>query len=256
MDKVIEKWDEILQILKVEYDVANVAFNTWLKPLKVYDVKDNVVTILVPSEQSVLLDIVNKKYRLPLQVTICEVTGMDSCEINFILPENIPKKENPSYNMSESKSLRDQRCEEAHLNPKYTFDSFIVGSNNKFAQAAALAVADVYKRQSVDSCNICQFQKCKGLLQEIHSFFQRIQKAGFQMREGYLQGNSGESCSCTYVHNTLYVLHIYRLDTGKAVQKMLYKNLLKFHNPGKVHDFIFFYQIFIKIYKLLPLLLI
>ena len=65
MDKVIEKWDEILQILKVEYDVANVAFNTWLKPLKVYDVKDNVVTILVPSEQSVLLDIVNKKYRLP-----------------------------------------------------------------------------------------------------------------------------------------------------------------------------------------------
>ena len=33
MDKVI-KWDEILQILKVEYDVANVAFNTWLKPLK------------------------------------------------------------------------------------------------------------------------------------------------------------------------------------------------------------------------------
>ena len=61
MDKVIEKWDEILQIVKVEYDVANVAFNTWLKPLKVYEVRDNVVTILVPSEQSVLLDIVNKK---------------------------------------------------------------------------------------------------------------------------------------------------------------------------------------------------
>ena len=142
MDKVIEKWDEILQIVKVEYDVANVAFNTWLKPLKVYEVRDNVVTILVPSEQSVLLDIVNKKYRLPLQVTICEVTGMESCEIQFILPENVPKKEIPSYNMSESKSLRDQRCEEAHLNPKYTFDSFIVGSNNKFAQAAALAVAE------------------------------------------------------------------------------------------------------------------
>lgn len=142
MDKVIEKWDEILQILKAEYDVANVAFNTWLKPLKVYEVKDNVVTILVPSEQSVLLDIVNKKYRLPLQVTICEVTGMESCEINFILPENVPKKNVSSYNIPESRSLRDQRCEEAHLNPKYTFDSFIVGSNNKFAQAAALAVAE------------------------------------------------------------------------------------------------------------------
>ena len=142
MSTVIEKWDEILQIVKVEYDVANVAFNTWLKPLKVYEVRDNVVTILVPSEQSVLLDIVNKKYRLPLQVTICEVTGMESCEIQFILPENVPKKEIPSYNMSESKSLRDQRCEEAHLNPKYTFDTFVVGGNNNFAHAASLAVAE------------------------------------------------------------------------------------------------------------------
>ena len=53
MDKVIEKWDEILQIVKVEYDVANVAFNTWLKPLKVYEVRDNVVTILVPESQKV-----------------------------------------------------------------------------------------------------------------------------------------------------------------------------------------------------------
>ena len=60
MDKVIEKWDEILQIVKVEYDVADVAFNTWLKPLKVYEVKDNVVTILVPSEQMVLIIMMTK----------------------------------------------------------------------------------------------------------------------------------------------------------------------------------------------------
>ena len=37
MDKVIENWDKILQTVKADYDVGDVAFNTWLKPLKVYD---------------------------------------------------------------------------------------------------------------------------------------------------------------------------------------------------------------------------
>lgn len=137
MNKVMEKWDEILKIVKTEYDVAEVAFNTWLKPLKVYQVEGNLVTILVPSEQMVLINIITKKYKLPLQVTICEVCGMSDCEIKFILPEEVPHKE-PSYN----KQVQDTRYEEAHLNPKYTFDTFIVGSNNKFAQAAALAVAE------------------------------------------------------------------------------------------------------------------
>ncbi len=68
MDKVIEKWDKILHTVKAEYDVGDVAFNTWLKPLKVYDVNDNVVTILVPSEQVWLNKLIlHKKYKLPLR---------------------------------------------------------------------------------------------------------------------------------------------------------------------------------------------
>ena len=142
MDKVIENWDKILQTVKADYDVGDVAFNTWLKPLKVYDVKDNVITILVPSEQVVLVSLLNKKYKLLLQVTICEITGMDECEVKFISPDEAPKKEVSSYtNAAAETGLTDidRRCEEAHLNPKYIFDTFIVGNNNKFAQAAALA---------------------------------------------------------------------------------------------------------------------
>lgn len=137
MNKVMEKWDEILKIVKIEYDLADVSFNTWLKPLKVYEVVGNVVTIIVPSEQ-VGLNYINKKFKLPLQVTISEVAGMEECEVNFILPEDVPAKEIPTY----QNHSQDSRCEEAHLNPKYTFDTFVVGSNNKFAQAAALAVAE------------------------------------------------------------------------------------------------------------------
>ena len=46
MSTVIEKWDEILGIVKKEHDLSDVRFDTWLKPLKVYNVSGNVVTIV------------------------------------------------------------------------------------------------------------------------------------------------------------------------------------------------------------------
>ena len=143
MDKVIEKWDEILKTVKRDYNISDVAFNTWLKPLEVYDVTDNVITILVPSEQVVLINLLNKKYKLLLQVTICELTGISECDVKFISPDEAPQKDVPSYdNAAPAMSDIERRCEDAHLNPKYIFDTFIVGNNNKFAQAAALAVAE------------------------------------------------------------------------------------------------------------------
>ena len=41
------KWNEILDYIKYEYDIADVSFDTWLKPLKVHSVKDKVITIVV-----------------------------------------------------------------------------------------------------------------------------------------------------------------------------------------------------------------
>ena len=126
MSTVIEKWDEILGIVKKEHDLSDVRFDTWLKPLKVYDVSGNVVTI-VASDQ-VRLSYINKNYKLPLQVTISEVTGMTDCEVKFILPEDVPAKKSISDDPAApagQTSLK-ARCEEANLNPKYTFNTFIV----------------------------------------------------------------------------------------------------------------------------------
>ena len=135
MNIVAEKWDEILQTIKIDHDLSDISFDTWLKPLKVYSVEGNIVTILVPSEQ-VGLYYINKKYKLPLQVTISELTGIDRCEVQFILSDDVKK--------ITSKNLisNDTRFEEANLNPRYTFGTFVVGSNNKFAHAASLAVAE------------------------------------------------------------------------------------------------------------------
>lgn len=134
MNIIYEKWDEILETVKKEHELSDVSFKTWLKPLKIHKIENNVVTILVPSQQ-VGLDYISKKYALPLKVAVSELSGVDY-EIAFILPEDIREDETPaSSNFNENKEM-------ANLNPKYTFDTFVVGSNNKFAHAASLAVAE------------------------------------------------------------------------------------------------------------------
>ena len=45
MNTVKEKWPEIIEHLRVEHELSNVSFNTWIQPLKVYDVVDNTVFI-------------------------------------------------------------------------------------------------------------------------------------------------------------------------------------------------------------------
>ncbi len=132
MDIIKEKWNEILERVKEEHELGEVSYKTWIKPLTVHNIEDNIVTILVPSER-VGLEYVSKKYTLPIKVAIAEITGQD-CDIEFILPEDAERMKN-TENTSSVSAI-------AGLNPKYTFSTFVVGSNNKFAHAASLAVAE------------------------------------------------------------------------------------------------------------------
>ena len=75
MNIVEEKWMEIIEHLRVELDLSNVSFTTWIKPLKVYKVVDNTVYILVNMNASI--DYIEKKYMLHLKVAIAEITGTE-----------------------------------------------------------------------------------------------------------------------------------------------------------------------------------
>ena len=141
MDILKEKWDQILQTVKVEHELSDISFKTWLQPLQLHEITDTTVTILVPNEQ-MAIDYISKKYTFPLKVAIAECTGKEY-NIEFILPEQAAaqleaKKKVAAVNNVDNSVL----AERAGLNPKYTFDTFVVGNNNKFAHAASLAVAE------------------------------------------------------------------------------------------------------------------
>lgn len=138
MHVIQEKWPEILNMVRTEHDLSPIAFTTWLEPLQVYKVEGNMVTIIVPSG-TIGVDYINKRYLLPLQVAIVEATGKNY-EISLVLPEDI-QEEIQETAWEEDSALNDNIVK-AGLNPRYTFDTFVVGSNNKMAHAASLAVAE------------------------------------------------------------------------------------------------------------------
>ena len=138
MNTVRELWQEIIEKVKNEYFLTEVSFNTWLVPLKVYDVSEDTVTVIVPSQNEQTIQILLRKYKQLLEVVTEELTG-HHYEISFVLEKNLDR-------IHEEKAVHtpvsNENIERAGLNPRYTFDTFVVGANNNLAHAASLAVAE------------------------------------------------------------------------------------------------------------------
>lgn len=136
MNLIYEKWDEILEYMRTDLELSNLSFNTWIKPLKIHSVENNVLRILVEVDGAV--EYLEKKYKIALQASIIEIIDQ-MYEIEFVTKQQAEIEELP---IKKTTNLMNEVIERANLNPKYTFDTFVVGSNNKFAHAASLAVAD------------------------------------------------------------------------------------------------------------------
>lgn len=136
-NELYEKWDEILENLRVNFDISDPAFNTFIKILKVHSISGKQLTVLIDDAKvGSNKSFIEKRYSTFLQVTIEEMTNV-KYDIKYISKNEI--NNTPVENFANT-TLKDK--DHPFLSTKYTFDNFVVGDNNDYAHAASLKVAE------------------------------------------------------------------------------------------------------------------
>jgi chromosomal replication initiator protein len=138
-------WHRILDAL--EKKVNRHSYDTWLKPTRYSHASGGVLFIRVPTAE---FQHVGDKYADLIQEAIDNL-GLDYQDVKFVTPEDDPAATpvrhdggltvHPGGGTSPQQSRFDWDGA-AQLNPRYTFDAFVIGSGNQFAQAACQAVAE------------------------------------------------------------------------------------------------------------------
>ena len=136
-------WQNVLKEIKDE--LSSLAFDTWFSDVKLIELDEGMAVIEVP--MSIHKKHLSDNYFELIKTALNKVTGTNF-DLEFLLPDEVKSKKQEKE--KETKEM-EQPVEEgvprsiknkSNLNPKYNFENFIVGNSNKFAQAAALSVAE------------------------------------------------------------------------------------------------------------------
>ena len=133
--------DELILKIKEELkpEVTKISFDTWIMPLGIKSIEGNNIIFTTTSEYQ--KDFIENKYKPLLFNTLRYITNRDwTFSVVDLSKENEEKQiiTNPNLNVSSTEI----ESNKSTLNPKYTFETFVVGNNNRFAHAAALAVGN------------------------------------------------------------------------------------------------------------------
>lgn len=129
----MNSWDKVLQ--HMERRVNPHSFSTWFRPTRLETAEGERLIVRVPTP--VFRKRLTQTYGDLLQAVLAEV-GMSSTRLEFVCAES----EAPAAAEPPAQAKLDFDSSSHQLNPRYTFETFVVGSSNQFAHAAALAVTE------------------------------------------------------------------------------------------------------------------
>ena len=133
-----ELWQKTLNIIKSE--MSEVSFNTWIKSCEPISISSDTIKISVPN--SFTQDILDKRYK-DLVANSIKAICSKLYKVEFLISSDLQSEEVTKEQKKEKEQsivVNDEMS--TTLNPKYTFDSFVIGNSNRFAHAASLAVAE------------------------------------------------------------------------------------------------------------------
>lgn len=150
-EEIEQNWNAIMTILETHYDVSRIIVDTWIKPLRIYAIKDNTIYFYVDEKlgKHGVEYLKNKGYDVFLLSAIREF--LNNSDIDLEIDEKYKFKKKDGATPMELVSENDgpygaayyTAVQKSNLNPKYTFENFVVGESNRHAYATCAAVADL-----------------------------------------------------------------------------------------------------------------
>lgn len=133
-----EELNELLTKAKelLKNEVTKIAYETWIKDLDIESLDNN--NVILVANNAFQKESILSRYHDLIKNTFNYITNRN-CDITVILKDDVPEED---LQASKQLSNTQNSYPNSTLNPKYTFDSFVVGNSNRFAHAAALAVAE------------------------------------------------------------------------------------------------------------------
>lgn len=138
MQNIQELWEEILK--QISERLSKPSFDTWFKDTKAIKLSNDVIYVLVPND--FVKDWLDKNYKKLIEDILFDFTG--SRLGVYLTTTNQVEEQQAQKPMQQTEQNTNTYNDEYRnmLNPKYVFETFVIGTGNRFAHAASLAVAE------------------------------------------------------------------------------------------------------------------
>ena len=137
LETTMNAWQEILGYLKTKVNTQS--YQTWLRPTRFSHVVQDELVVRVPNRE--FQDWIQEHYSSLINEALSEL-GVDVHKVQYVIEEASEKKPLEGGDGKAFQAKLDFESVDHQLNPRYTFDTFVVGNCNQFAHAAAQAVAE------------------------------------------------------------------------------------------------------------------